>query len=181
MCVFLPDALQHRTTTAGAFPRPPRQPGFAEAALLYLDETPRRWASSWWGAGRPDGGEEEEEEGEEDGESSHGLAAVSRQLWAPCTPTRRHRGVGASPGHIAPPAPSQPGKTLAPAGHGMPEGLEAALRPRQKGFAFVSQPKLDWCRYRCALPLLPPWSTSTDKVTFLFYFFFIFFFKATSK
>lgn len=81
-------------------------------------------------------------------------------------------GVKASPRHIAPPArlgrtvglgprlrmELVPGKTSA--GSGSQRGWELPCGYQER-FAFGSQPKLEVCGYRCALPLLPPlWSTS---------------------
>lgn len=60
--MFLTNALQHNTTTTGCRFPAPQQPGFAEAALLNLDDPPERRAAGAAavlgpGAGRALGGE----------------------------------------------------------------------------------------------------------------------------
>lgn len=169
---FLTNALRHKTPQPGAF-----APGTAAAGLCYTWMMPpeQTAAALGPGAGRALGGELDllrsrrgEKRRRRRGKAATAVLPSLSSSWVRAGEGAGAQGVKANPRYgaarhgAAERRGSASGRTRSscPAkprrGRELPRGVPA----RQERFAFVSQPKLELCGYRCALPLLPPWSTS---------------------
>lgn len=139
MCVFfLPNALWHSTAPAG----------LGRTWMMPQSKRPWRWGralgellqGSWTSLGRGRGGR-----GGGGGEEKQQQLCCHQQAALGFVHMNRRRSRHGS-------VPGKPARGWAAAALWSP--------PHQERFAFVLQPKPEVCGYRCALPLLPPGSTS---------------------